>query len=61
MREVTLDPLVHPESRVFLALLARREPRVILVPRELLVKTVLLALGASPEKEVFLVQRVQQV
>lgn len=61
VREATLDLLAHPESRVFQVLLARREPREILDPRDPLVKMVPLASVASLEREVCLVPRALQV
>lgn len=61
VREVTLDPLAHPESRVFQALLARREPRETLDHKDRPAKTVPPASEASLEKEVYLVPRAQQV
>lgn len=61
VREDILDPQVPPESRGFLALVARREPRETQAPRELLVKTVPPGSEDSPEREVFLAQRVQLV
>lgn len=61
VREATLDPLAHPESKVFQVLLARREQREILDHRDPLAKTVPLVFEASLEREVYLAPRVQQV
>jgi len=61
VREATQDPLDHPESRVFQAELAKRVQREIPDHKDPLVKTVLPALEASLENEVFLEQRVLQV
>lgn len=61
VREATLDPQVHPESRVFPALLAKREPRETPVPKEPQVKTVPLVYEDSQEREVFPARRVQLV
>ncbi|KAK6299506.1 hypothetical protein J4Q44_G00295390 [Coregonus suidteri] len=61
VKEVTLDPQVHPESRVFLALLAKREPRETPVPREPPVRTVPLVYEDSQEREVCPARRVQLV
>lgn len=61
VREATLDPPVHPESRVFQVLLARRERRETLDLRDPPVKTVPPAFEASLEKEVYLAPRARQV
>jgi len=60
-REDTPDPQGPPESRAFLVLVARREPRETLDPKEPLVKMVPLGFEDSPEREVFLARRVQPV
>lgn len=61
VREDTLDPQAHPESRVFQVLLAKRELRETLDRKDPPVKTVPPAFEASLEKEVYLAPRVQQV
>ncbi|CAL8324019.1 unnamed protein product, partial [Boreogadus saida] len=60
-REATPDPRAHPESRVYLVLLARRGQREIRALRGHLVKTALPASGASPVSEVYLVPRARKV
>ncbi|XP_068435728.1 uncharacterized protein [Clinocottus analis] len=61
VREATLDPLVHPVSRVFQVLLARRERRETLDHKDPPVKTVHPAFEVSQEKEVYLALRAQPV
>lgn len=61
VREATLDPPAHPESKVFQVLVARREPREILDLRDPPVKTVPPVFVASPEREVYPVPRGLQV
>lgn len=60
-REAIPDLLVPLESRVYLGLLARREPRETRAPRDLLVKMAPLGSEDSLEREDFLAQRVQLV
>lgn len=61
VKEDTLGPLVHLESRVFLAQLAKREQRETPDHKEPLVRMALLACEASLENEVYLEPRVHQV
>jgi len=61
VREATLDPQAHPESRGFPAPLARREQRETQDPREQPARTVLRDYEDSPEREVYLAPRVQLV